>query len=1203
LPGHISKRNDKEREFLLNGRKRGLEKTRTEANANGSRLESSGVRHTLIKVSKGNQQETSLDQYHIAFLTGSAREFSAKIRKSIISEKRKLGLYKNTRENRAQLFLSRAIIHQLQYWLETKAASKRRLLNRTWNDAKQALSLFDATGRHLEYVRTFNRFAFAAAVGIQSEPKFSSRVNRSKEAVSIARRAAVLAVELTDSEEAAIAYAKTALFLDSCGDEVAEQGRRSEIDLEGLRFWKRALSKSRDAALLAVAGPPTGFYRILNEEEGLQVSKDALEIARRKGDVFAIGWLSDQMGARTYWKARRELDPRSAVEMAQEALSFAEEAAEKYQRLNFTGPNDGVLWAHSPYAEYFWLLAELSANLAHRRLLLEKSMSATPELLGLAKRSGYSEIMFYAHHIAGKTALGLAEVETRSRDKRKLLLLALNHRKMAIKAGRSHIPPDHWNRGLNLRYLADIQVKLSDIEEESSARHRLLMEAVKNKEEGLTISTEYLRSLAKEQSHLLRTPLGGYYRGYGDLLVKLFDLTRSQNWLRRAASAYSQASEWLKSTTMHGARAESYWKAGQSYMGLRAHSIASENFLLASQAYANAAEKTPHLKQLYRDYSAYMKAWSRIEKARDHHTRLEHYIAGGYYREAANYLRTTERWHPLAIHYSAMAGLESAENYSRNANSIEAIRAFEAAADDFRESKTSFQTMLTHLDQLSEREMINCLAEPHREEYCHARVMLEQAKMAENKGDYLTGSEKYRLAAERFTYVSKISKSEQERGEAEFLSRLAKAWQLSTRAQLNNSIELLRQARVFLQRAHEHAPDPNAAMLASAHEHFSEGLIATWQFATAMDSAFYESAASHFDMAANGYSEAGYITAADHAAARKLLLQASLHIISGNKLKDQKRKMAYYESAARLLGESVDAFERAGQLAKKQHTLGLLDKVKNEWELAAQLTEILNVATKTATNLAIPVPTHGAEIVAGLERFEKPDIEATIHTTSLNREDQMDLEIELINIGNQSIRLTKIDEVAPNWTEITSLSENWYLKGRSLETQPRRIDPMKMETVKLRLFYNSNQGLFKIRPRVTFIDEKGFPRSCVLRQKIIATSRIMNFLASAFSQDNGDRRLPLNHCGWRTLMEIVHAINVPRSHLYGEPRYGRPFGRQLDVLIKSSLVESRIFPGERGRGGDIAKVRIRYDNDDVKRFVEESVRKRRVPEITTNTLI
>jgi hypothetical protein len=72
-------------------------------------------------------------------------------------------------------------------------------------------------------------------------------------------------------------------------------------------------------------------------------------------------------------------------------------------------------------------------------------------------------------------------------------------------------------------------------------------------------------------------------------------------------------------------------------------------------------------------------------------------------------------------------------------------------------------------------------------------------------------------------------------------------------------------------------------------------------------------------------------------------------------------------------------------------------------------------------------------------------------------------------------------------------------------------------------------------------------------------------------------------------MEIVQDLKIPRSHVYGEPRYGRTFGRQLDALVKSSIVEYRIFPGERGRGGDITKVRVQLTNRDVRGYLEEQV--------------
>ena len=53
------------------------------------------------------------------------------------------------------------------------------------------------------------------------------------------------------------------------------------------------------------------------------------------------------------------------------------------------------------------------------------------------------------------------------------------------------------------------------------------------------------------------------------------------------------------------------------------------------------------------------------------------------------------------------------------------------------------------------------------------------------------------------------------------------------------------------------------------------------------------------------------------------------------------------------------------------------------------------------------------------------------------------------------------------------------------------------------------------------------------------------------------------------------------------PWYGRAFGRQLEALVKSSLVEYRIFQGESGRGGNITRIRVRFENENVKKYIEQ----------------
>jgi len=113
-----------------------------------------------------------------------------------------------------------------------------------------------------------------------------------------------------------------------------------------------------------------------------------------------------------------------------------------------------------------------------------------------------------------------------------------------------------------------------------------------------------------------------------------------------------------------------------------------------------------------------------------------------------------------------------------------------------------------------------------------------------------------------------------------------------------------------------------------------------------------------------------------------------------------------------------------------------------------------------------------------------------------------------------------------------------------------------------------------LRPKFVFNDDGGAQKERILEPRTLVVSRIMEFLSREFERDYTTKRLPQDRCGWRTLMEIVHALRIPRSNVYGEARYGQLFGRKLEPLVKSSLVEFRRFPGERGRGGKVTKVRI-----------------------------
>ncbi|HEY5620437.1 MAG TPA: hypothetical protein VIK88_02135, partial [Candidatus Bathyarchaeia archaeon] len=64
---------------------------------------------------------------------------------------------------------------------------------------------------------------------------------------------------------------------------------------------------------------------------------------------------------------------------------------------------------------------------------------------------------------------------------------------------------------------------------------------------------------------------------------------------------------------------------------------------------------------------------------------------------------------------------------------------------------------------------------------------------------------------------------------------------------------------------------------------------------------------------------------------------------------------------------------------------------------------------------------------------------------------------------------------------------------------------------------------------------------------------------------------------------LSRGMELPRSALYG---YRGRKGHVLTELERQTLIEIRIFPKERGRGGKITKVRIAYDNALIKKFIQ-----------------
>lgn len=94
-------------------------------------------------------------------------------------------------------------------------------------------------------------------------------------------------------------------------------------------------------------------------------------------------------------------------------------------------------------------------------------------------------------------------------------------------------------------------------------------------------------------------------------------------------------------------------------------------------------------------------------------------------------------------------------------------------------------------------------------------------------------------------------------------------------------------------------------------------------------------------------------------------------------------------------------------------------------------------------------------------------------------------------------------------------------------------------------------------------------------------------LVDSFIEDYMVKKYVAEKSGWRTLTEIAQKARISTSLLYGKHS---TIGPALDEPVRRGLVETRIFPGERGRGGEVMRLRLAYDKEPIKEFVNGKIR-------------
>ncbi len=1020
--------------------------------------------------------------YRAAMQAESQEEFKNRMCQGVANYERANEFYEHLSESArmARMLRCDAMIAYVDYWLSSDVPEKKRLLDECWRLAKESLKAFEKSGEPCEYGKTYSQLSSSAISIFTFEPDFESREKVMREAVECGERAIKFLSDCSDPFELAKVYTKTVVCLGVFGYYFQDVDEREKYREKGLDYWAKAKELSEEAAMTEFIYPVFGgqpFFGLEGTDEAFSNYEKALEYGKKMKDKIILGYALDWLTYHTAWKLHATDDPDERTCLIERAAQYAEEAKRQFSIISFVSPRGDLAWLGGIDVEYWFWLSDLETDLKKRRDLLEKALQAIPSVVKRGEESGYPEIMMYLHSGRADLRLQQAKLETNFDEKKRILEEALFYSNGSIKLTEQLEPFLYWNRGIMRNSLSNIKSELANLAKEPETQKTLLQEAVTNRENAIELLIKELTFMERKGSATsLFAILGTQQYIYGSLLIRLYKLTSNKELLKKAAKTYEDATESYQKLNLVSRVAETYWKMAQVYDTLGEHLNASQNFDLAAHNYRSASEKIIQLKDFYIDHSLYMQSWSEIEKARHHHEKQEYGLAEEHFDKAANIHKSLKKWNYLAPNYAAWAQLEHAEELSRKENGEEAVQAFERAAKLFEETNKSIQNELGKIEDSEEKEMAKGMlkATGLRHQYCIARIVVEEAKILDKKGDHYSSSEKYNSAAEAIKKIAQAVESERDRREFDLITTLSLAWAKMTRAEAEESPNLYIEASLLFEKAKELSPNEKAKTLALGHSRFCRALEAGMNFADTGDATLHSTAIQHLESAAKYHVKAGFQSASEYAKATELLLDAYLHIDNAKRETNPEKKAKLFIMAEKVLQTSAGCFMKAEHPEKREQVLRLFEKVKEERELALSLSEILHTPSIVSTTKAFATPTPNQENAVGLERFENADIQANIiiRQRELKVGENFDLEIELVNAGKGPALLTKITELIPHGFDLAEKPEIYRIEDSYLNFKGKRLDPLKTEEVRL-VLKPKVQGVFHIKPRILYLDENG----------------------------------------------------------------------------------------------------------------------------------
>ena len=985
----------------------------------------------------------------------------------------------NCQESKARISRCDAMISFLEYWQKDEASEKKRLIGTAWKQAIEALNGFKSSNSALDYSITFNHLWFSAAMLFNYAHDFESRRRPIMEALDYGEQAIKFLEGLEEPEELSKALVRVAIIERAIGGWLVEHEEAQKHLRKSFDTWCRAKEVSKDIAFaeLGVSNPLSGVFVDLSGETSKEspVYQEALGYSRRTKDRLLIGGALEILAYIIGWPAFGIEDPEKREAISLDALKHALGARDEFAIISFQSPNWTNYWAGFPDMGHLFVLALTEIDIGRKRELLNRILTEEPEYLRRARATEYPAVEQSALFGLGVVLKELAKLENKREVKRALLEKALDYGKRQLAIEEKYDLYHFMNLSVPNWLLAELLYETAKITEDREAKIKLLREAIQHDRKAIEISTKGMSLFGASDLGVL-TMVSDIHLDYGRRLRHLGQLTNDSGNLKEATEAFENSLELALKADLMARAAEDNWEAAKTYDLLQEHLKAAERFESASENYRKATEKIPGLKAFYNDFILYMSAWSEIERAKYSHARLDPESARKHYEKAASLHKSTDKWAYLSSNYAAWAEIEGGEGLSRKERPAEAVKVFENAARLFEEATRSLGTEFSRVVDPDERDMVSKLvkAAENRKHYCMARVALETAKVLGRQGDDQASSDKYGQAAEMFQKIHDQLDSEQDRRELQLIIKLAKAWQAMAKAEADGSAQAYAEASTLFEHAKDLSIGEKARSLALGHSRFAKALEIGTRFAETMDVGLHASATQQLESASVCYLKADLGSASEYAKACKHLFDGYVHMNKASKEEDQEKKVKLYSMTEKVFQASAASFDRAEQPKKKEQVLKLLEKVKEERELALSLTEVMKAPEIVSTTQAFIAPTPTHETPVGLERFEHADIQANLVAPKmeLKMDEDLEIDIELVNAGRGPAQLIKLQDVLPKGFTLREEPGGYRMEDSYLNLKGRRLDPLKTEEIRL-VLRPSSRGRFTLKPRILYLDEGG----------------------------------------------------------------------------------------------------------------------------------